>query len=328
MGVYRLFLAALVAVSHAGIRFYSYNPGVIAVVSFYILSGYVMSMLIEKYYKQPSTITTFYLDRAARLFPQFIFYMLITSVLIYFFKVDFPFTSKLTFSKWLLNLFILPQGFFMFWADQALVIPQAWSLGLEITFYLVIPWILVCCSKNQIYGFAAFSFLVFLIAYLGKIDSDTFGYRLLPGTLFMFLIGWSIFTDDTSSRVFRFIAFLSIFSLLFIAYMNKELYQLPYNKEVLVGLLIGIAVISYIKHLGFSNRDEFFGNLSYGVFLNHFFIISIMQKFFEVKTFGVINLIILLLVSNMLALASFFYIERPALKWRHTIRNKSKVAPI
>jgi len=56
MGLYRLLLAMMVAISHAGIRPYGYNPGVIAVISFVILSGYVMSFLIERYYKQPADI--------------------------------------------------------------------------------------------------------------------------------------------------------------------------------------------------------------------------------------------------------------------------------
>lgn len=47
-----------------------------------------MTMLIEKYCKRPSVIRTFYLDSAARLFPQFLFYMVLASVFIYFAKVD------------------------------------------------------------------------------------------------------------------------------------------------------------------------------------------------------------------------------------------------
>ena len=54
---------------------------------FYLLSGYVMTMLIEKYYKHSSAIPTFYLDRAARLFPQILFYMVLASVFIHFFVV-------------------------------------------------------------------------------------------------------------------------------------------------------------------------------------------------------------------------------------------------
>jgi peptidoglycan/LPS O-acetylase OafA/YrhL len=94
MGLLRLFLAMLVVISHTGNTLYGYNIGVVAVISFFILSGYVMSMLIEKYYKQPSLIPTFYLDRITRLFPQYVFYIIFATICIYF--QDFPpfFLSK------------------------------------------------------------------------------------------------------------------------------------------------------------------------------------------------------------------------------------------
>lgn len=322
MGLFRLLLAMLVAVSHAGISFHDYNPGVVAVISFFILSGYVMSMLIEKYYKKPPDISTFYLDRAARIFPQFLFYMLLASACIYFLEIDSSFTKNLNFANWLLNFLVLPLGFYMYWAGgEALVIPQAWSLGLEMTFYLVIPWVTVYCTSRQIYQLAFVSFLVFLTAYFGKLNTDIFGYRLLFGTFFIFLIGWSFLRNDSHQKKFRVTVFLSAGALLLTAYKDHFLYQLPYNKEVLVGLMIGILVVGLIKNLGFSRLDEFFGNLSYGVFLNHFIIIWMMKKIFVIKTFDAFNIVILLISSCALAFFSFLYIERPALKWRRAIRS-------
>lgn len=320
MGVFRLFLAVLVALSHVGIDFLGYHIGVMAVISFYILSGYVMSMLIEKYYKKPPAIPTFYLDRIARLFPQYLFYMVLASVLIYFFGVDSAYIHGLTFAKWLLNFFILPQAFFMYWADHALVLPQTWSLGLEMTFYLVIPWMLVYFSSRQIYGIACASFLIFLTAYFGKINTDYFGYRLLLGTLFMFLVGWSFFKNDSNSRKFR-TTILAAAALLLIAFLNPPLYQLPYNKEVLVGLVFGILAVSFLKHSRFSRLDEFFGNLSYGVFLNHLIINWSMYKFFGVTNWNAINIVTWLIISCALALVSYYFVEVPALRWRHAIRN-------
>jgi peptidoglycan/LPS O-acetylase OafA/YrhL len=48
MGAFRLALAALVALSHAGVNFFGYQPGVVAVISFLIISGFVMTRLIER----------------------------------------------------------------------------------------------------------------------------------------------------------------------------------------------------------------------------------------------------------------------------------------
>lgn len=325
MGFYRFALAIFVLISHAGITIFEYNPGVVAVISFFLLSGYVMTELIEKYYKRPVAIPTFYLDRVARLFPQFLFYMLLALICIHFAKIESPFLKNLTPFTWLLNFLMLPQGFFMFWADGALVIPQSWSLGLEATFYLAIPWIVVYCTKRQMFGLAGVSFGVFLAAYFGIINTDNFGYRLLPGTLYMFLVGASFARPDKYSRRFVAAVFLLTAILFLHSFLNERFYILPFNKEVLLGLLLGILVVTCLKDFQFSKRtariDLFFGNLSYGVFLNHFIVIWMLQRFFGVKGFGVASSAVLMLISSALAMVSFFVVERPALTWRRAIRR-------
>lgn len=168
-----------------------------------------------------------------------------------------------------------------------------------------------------------FSFLIFFAAYLGEINSDYFGYRLLPGTLFIFLIGWSFFLNDKRSKLFRSTIFTVCVVLLFFTYLKIEIYQRPYIKEVLFGLIIGIVATTYMKHFTFSKVDEFLGNLSYGVFLNHIIIISIMSKYFAVNKFDFASTTMLLLVSGTGAYISFLFVERPALKLRHAIRYKA-----
>ena len=50
MGLLRLFLAYMVLLSHAGVRIATYNGGVVAVIGFYLISGYVMAGLLRRYY--------------------------------------------------------------------------------------------------------------------------------------------------------------------------------------------------------------------------------------------------------------------------------------
>src|SRR5438105_15163327 len=74
MGTLRLVLAVLVLLSHADVRVAGYNPGVVAVVVFYLISGYVMAGLIRSHYAAPGRIVGFYADRALRIYPQYLFY--------------------------------------------------------------------------------------------------------------------------------------------------------------------------------------------------------------------------------------------------------------
>ena len=75
LGTLRLVLALMVVLSHAGVRVAGLNPGVIAVIGFYLISGYVMAGLIRRHYRQPAQAGAFYLDRAVRLLPQYFFYI-------------------------------------------------------------------------------------------------------------------------------------------------------------------------------------------------------------------------------------------------------------
>lgn len=72
MGRLRYFLAIMVVLSHTQVDFLGFAPGVTAVVSFFLISGYVMTLLIGRHYNSPDRIGLFYLDRAARLYPQFL----------------------------------------------------------------------------------------------------------------------------------------------------------------------------------------------------------------------------------------------------------------
>jgi peptidoglycan/LPS O-acetylase OafA/YrhL len=51
-----------------------FQIGVVAVISFLLISGFVMTALIEKHYFSINLIGKFYLDRMLRLLPQFYFY--------------------------------------------------------------------------------------------------------------------------------------------------------------------------------------------------------------------------------------------------------------
>ncbi len=324
MGIYRFFLAVLVAISHAGIKLFGFNPGVVAVISFFLLSGYVMTRLIRRYYLQPGRVGKFYMDRAARLFPQYLFYFAAASLFLYLSGMTTIFTYQLDLARWLWNIPILPLGAYMWLLEGSTVLPQAWSLGLEMCFYLVFPWLLLHCSRRQIYVLAGLSFLVFLAAFTGWINTDFFGYRLLPGTLFMFLAGAAFAEDDRTAQIFRGLVALATVILLVIACSHEPYYRLPYNKEVLLGLLMGLVALGLLRQRPYSAIDEFFGNLSYGIFLNHFIIIWWLQKYRGVEAFGSFDAIMLVLAATAMATATFYLVERPAIRWRHSIRQTTQ----
>jgi len=320
VGSLRLLLAVCVLLSHAGVSILGWNPGVVAVISFFILSGYVMTLLIRRHYASPDRIVDFYLDRAARLFPQFLFYCLATAVLITNAEVDSQFLRGCDAYKLALNLAILPLDFFP-GLESCMLIPQAWSLGLEMFFYLVVPLVFLLpreVTRLVVGG----SIGVFLAAYLGIIDTDLYGYRLLPGVLFMFLVGAAHANGELLGENFPRTIWVGAVVLFITLLLVRSLFVLPYSKEVLLGLIIGIPVLGLVTKLRFSSLDEFLGNLSYGIFLNHFLCIWLLQSLFGLEIGRIRHVLLLLAMSAAMAFASYYLVERPALGWRRAVRYR------
>lgn len=320
MGAYRLLLAILVLLSHVGITIHGHNQGVSAVVSFFLLSGFVMTASIRRNYNSVDAIATFYLDRLMRLFPQFLVHMTATLVLITIAPPVTPFLTGLTSAKAALNFMMLPLGFFMMGLDDALMMPQAWSLGLELTFYLAIPFILLFRIEALTFATSA---AVFLLAYFGFINTDYFGYRLLPGTLFMFLCGSFLYRLQRGARATTIILTYVACLALFMAVRKTQPLQVPYNYEVLAGFLIGLPIVALLSRFKFGALEALLGNLSYGVFLNQFFLIWLF-KYFGIDASEPKNAAILIIASMALAWLSYEFIERPVIKFRREIQLKRK----
>lgn len=315
MGAYRLLLAVLVAVSHMGKTFMGLNPGVVAVISFLIISGFVMTSLIERSYRAPAKVGLFYLDRALRLYPQFLFYFASSCAVIYFLLPGTPQAAELTLRNIAASLPIVPLGFYMFGAAGVEILPPAWSLGLEMCFYLVIPFLILYRARGVAF---ALSVTVFLAACLGFINTDLYGYRLLPGVLFMFLCGSYLYQARAKGLMIAGGSALAA-ALMFVAIMAGWIERRPFNAEVTAGLALGVPAVYLLTKLGFHRIDEFLGNISYGVFLNHFVVMYLLRAFWPVAYDAPIVASVLVL-SLLFSGVSYYCVERPALKLRHGLR--------
>jgi peptidoglycan/LPS O-acetylase OafA/YrhL len=112
-GYFRFFLASLVLISHVGINYRGFNPGVAAVVSFYMLAGFVVCHLFSKIFKSEKPLYFhFYYERALRIFPQYLFIAGLTLI--------FIFTTILTYGTvalygWLFHAIQLTKSFVTPW---------------------------------------------------------------------------------------------------------------------------------------------------------------------------------------------------------------------
>jgi peptidoglycan/LPS O-acetylase OafA/YrhL len=257
-----------------------------------------------------------------RLFPQFIFYLILTLMFVLSCHPQSQFLSGLSTPKIILNFFMLPLGFYMYGLFDSQLIPQAWSLGLEAMFYLCIPFILIYRLRWPVFLASAG---IFLLARFQIIDQQYFSYRLLPGTLFLFLCG-SFLQQNDGKRDMQLLYATYIMALaLIVMVIRKESFLVTdYNRQVLIGLAFGLPAVAFLTRIKSGLIDIALGNISYGVFLNHFFFIWLFQ-YAGIDTSRISYILLLLLCCATLGWVSYYFIERPIIAYRHKLRNKQDI---
>ncbi|SHO65712.1 Peptidoglycan/LPS O-acetylase OafA/YrhL, contains acyltransferase and SGNH-hydrolase domains [Pseudoxanthobacter soli DSM 19599] len=221
MGLIRIILALSVVFAHSGK--YIFVGGQYAVQLFYIISGFLISYIIVER-KRYNKISLFYLNRFLRLYPIYWFVAIITLALYAcallfpklapalmvtpdFFKVYrevgvnglilLVFSNIALFGQDWVMFTGVREGVFRFVTDfrqselpvwNGLLVPQAWTLGVELTFYLVAPFLLH--RTRLVISLAAASVVLrILLIQFGPGGNDPWTYRFFPTELALFLGG-------------------------------------------------------------------------------------------------------------------------------------------
>jgi len=319
-GSVRLLLAICVALSHLGMTIFGYNPGPIAVISFYLISGYVTAGLLDK---QLVCAVDYYTERALRLLPSYWVAVALTAIIWTMVpqQNDIYFLQRVpSWTDWLSNFIIIPLNFYM-WSgqDHFTLIPPAWSLAAEFQFYALAPWIL----RTRRWGGLAIitaSLGLWIVAQIGLIQTDWWGYRLLPGVLFVFLLGTRIYQGD---KVVPTAAWL-VAMIVFIAVMTPLVKVQPFNVEVSVGVLIGIPMLAWLSQLRRRRWDDCIGRLAYPMFLLHFPTMWVFEKFGYAPAYLMQRPQMLAAWIGCTLIASqvlFLLTEAPLMRLRHSLRQ-------
>ena len=330
MGTLRFILALLVMLSHSGLTVGGLNPGVASVVVFYAISGYVMSALVAKHFSQPGQAGHFYIDRLARIYPQYLFYAAAAAV--WFFSVGHatPFLQHTpSATDWVNNLLIVPLNFFMFnGADKFSLVPPAWSLGAEVLFYAIAPWLWRYWRCAML--LAACSLGVQALAWHQVLPTDAWGYRLLPGVLWIFASGMALQRYQQSHGVWlRYAVWgVPLFSACMLLMLgNSGALQTPYNREVLLGFAVALPCIHLLTQSRLPEAwhawDQRLGDWSYGLFLNHFFCMWVLDLAAPQTAFQWLTLIT---CSVVLSVLTQRFLERPCVVWRQKRRQAWQLA--
>jgi len=314
-GYLRFILAIFVILSHLDIRCYGLNQGVISVVIFYILSGFVVSNLYrniisievknKKHYSSFFTLCflLFIKNRIRRIFPLYFFILFLTiSFLLITNFTNLNFTPFNIFT----NLTIIPLNFYM-WLDSSILtdqkyilIPPAWSLGTELQAYLLLPFALIFPKIKYLAILVSFS--IYMLANFNIIHTDYYGYRLIVGVFFIFMLGSSLEKiSKNQQNKFDKSFLISIWAITFISIFGYNTIEIKvYARETTIGILTGIPLIYFISKIKKKLiLNSFLGKLSYSLFLSHFLAIWLVEYLFSIEN-KIIKIVIITFIIALI----------------------------
>ena len=355
MGSIRTLLAVSVIWIHTdGIIFVG---GRMAVQIFFLISGFMMSyVLVEcKYYV---TVSQFYLSRVLRLFPIYWFVTLITLALMCIVGIvinKFPPVIQVYRNiEWrgfvtltLTNIFLLGQDWILFTGVKngifqlvldckkseilvwmGLILPQAWSLGIEVSFYLIAPFVLR--RRKAILCLLAASLAIracLLMSDFGS--SNSWVYQFFPAELSLFLLG--ALSHQVLKPIYFRVLGASIEQVSWGVMVAVLIYcivfcLLPYqsaNKILLIAVFVAALPFLFVFQIN-TPLDRKIGALSYPIYICHMTIAKIVLMTLKVVYVGKYFSVIHGIVSVALSILVAYVLDRFVGEKFDAIRSKIK----
>jgi peptidoglycan/LPS O-acetylase OafA/YrhL len=165
---------------------------------------------------------------------------------------------------------------------QGLLVPQAWTLGLELCFYTLAPLIVIKAWRVWIALAISVSVRMTLI-FMGLAFQDPWSYRFFPSELMWFMLGalsmrlllprWETFLDQKPR-----LTSLLVFSVLVLLALYQVLPGQGDPGDLKSMMFIGLIVLFMPAMFVFQKQSPFdkqIGELSYPIYICHMLVISL-----------------------------------------------------
>ncbi len=322
MGFLRLYLALSVLLHHRqfpGSVNVTHLDGGVAVLAFFVISGFYMTYVLqEKYVQYEDPKTTFYLSRLTRIFPLYL--IVLAFAVIFFRSINQPsvFFNSLGLSTvaWLSllcsNILIVGQDIFNIIVEDRnngspitstleryialhgaeniqsnpvhVLIGQAWSLSIELLFYLIAPFVVL--KTHRVFWLLGCSIAIRITLPLLGFPSIPYGIRFFPSVLVFFLMGsisYYLYKKIEGNLLAEKLGRL-LFSVLLLGVVIIAPMQLPIlqgaNFDTLYHWIFYVTLMLSIPLLFSATKDSRFdshiGEYSYPIYLIHGLILGYM----------------------------------------------------
>jgi peptidoglycan/LPS O-acetylase OafA/YrhL len=366
MGLIRVLLALAVVTTHSkvlfGLGFTGLVYGKNAVEMFYTISGFYMALILNQKYTGPGSYRTFIKSRLFRIYPAYAVVGLATcaaGVLVYYgsgkliplFRYWSDYGPRMTPGTRayliIMNVILVGQDTGMFStispssglvsffgprdhqppSQMFMVIPQAWTIGTELWFYLLAPFLVRQTGRLVAVLVATIALRLAMIHLLG-LDTPPWSYCFFPTELPFFLFGALGFKAYATLEGRRFplqrmgqVAFFGML-LLILAFYKIPWRWIPHTHQLLRADLIVFAfplalpfIFAYTKK---NKADRLIGELSYPIYLTHWIVIDLLRLVdspWVGRNLGELTCLFTITLSVIL----WYFVDRPIDAWRQNL---------
>jgi peptidoglycan/LPS O-acetylase OafA/YrhL len=363
LGLIRVLLAMAVLFGHLPILDVHIIGAALAVQAFFIVSGFYMALVLSGKYSGQASL--FYSNRLLRLMPTYFVMCGLYAVALWGFNASAtadPQTFARAFSnpitaivmafeniaivgQELLFWFTLgPHGELVFNSSgaapnppdlllgwQALLVPQSWSLSMELMFYALAPF-LARLNWRWLAAIAAASIVLRLAGYLLPVNYPIWQGRFFPTALFLFVFGMLAHKMlPQASRLPKAVGWavnIALLALMIALQLVVQALQLTpewarWGMYVLIALAIPFVFNAFKDFVW----DRWIGDLSYPLYLVHLLVIGAVLTFIPNAPYAAWMAIGGSLVLSALTLV---LIDHPIDRWRQRRAEKAaaKAEPV
>jgi peptidoglycan/LPS O-acetylase OafA/YrhL len=349
MGTLRFLLAIAVATFHAGCFWdYCLIPGPGAVQAFYIVSGFLMALILNEKYG-PGHIWLFYSNRALRIYVPYlvVFIGALVAIVPLTFLLGQPpgyaapligAAPKLDLATWVFVAFtsfaIVGQDLALWlgfdghlyvtgsfetspiWVNSLQLLPHAWSLSLELMFYAVAPFLLRRHIMVLV-GIVAVSYAARVVASHFGLRGDPWSYRFFPFELAHFLAGavaYRIYAATRHSAVWSRPVCLAVMALVIAWVLAFDVgWRHGIREPRLFFALVAFSTPFLFLATRRSRLDAMLGELSYPIYLIHLPLQSVLLPLVgRALPLGIWSVPLTIMASILFVML----VDRPLDRWR------------
>jgi len=325
MGLIRALLAIAVVVYHSYYFFgQKMTGGTAAVQAFYIISGFYMALILnEKYKGQKGSWKLFITNRFLRLYPVY-WVVLILAIAVSFIGYGvwgqpfylYGWMAQPDNIHWTVIVFAIFANLFMFGSDwmfftgvsretghlvwtkvgldykpmtsNMLFVPQIWTLGIEVCFYLVAPFLVRRRWWLQLLILLLSLFYRYYV-YTEKFWAwDPWSYRFFPFEIALFMAGslayqvYTVIRTKDISRWLMYAAWLVIPVLIF--YYPYATWIHEWDRRWLFYICVFLCIPFVFQLTKNMKWDRWIGELSFPIYIGHHLVMMIIKRYFWTHT--------------------------------------------